>query len=112
MTERQSQLIEAYIPSPRDESLDFDEYYVKDNIGRIYKVHIRDIYPHGEETLYGVYTDGGRHIKCWCDDIGGYPKRHLYDNKTDCQDDTHSLYDNWETLREIQKQEVTYEDQR
>lgn len=36
MTDREKLMIEAYIPSPRDESLEDFEYYVKADNGRIY----------------------------------------------------------------------------
>lgn len=106
MTDREQRMIEAYIPSPRDESLDFDEYYVKDNAGRVHRVHFREIYPHKEDTFYSVYTDGGKHIKCWLDELGGFPMAYLYDNYDDCKNDTHSLYNNWEYLRELQEKEA------
>ena len=104
MTDRERELIAAYIPTPRDESLDDFEYYVKDRGGRIYKVYIADIYPHltDDETHYSVFTDDGKRITDTTDD-GNFPMRHLYDNKQDCKDETHNFYSGWERLREIQK---------
>ena len=107
MTEREKELIAAYIPSPRDETLGDFDYFVKDCAGRIYKVHIAGIYPHlpDEETYYSVYTDGGKRITDFTDD-GNFPMRHMYDNKQDCKDETHNFYSGWERLREIQQREV------
>lgn len=55
MTEREKQLIEAYLPSPRDASLDWDEYYCEGMGGRVYKVHIVELCPCGNEMHYSVY---------------------------------------------------------
>lgn len=101
MTDRQRQMIEAYLPHERDESLDWDEYYVKDTAERIQKVHIFEICPCGEETHYGVRTDSGKTIRCFTSD-GRFAKRHMYDNKIDCKNETHFMFDNWEKLRELQ----------
>lgn len=104
MTDREKELIEAYIPSPRDHSLDWDEYFAKDCAGRVYKVHISGILPCGGlegENHYSVYTDGGKRITDFTED-GNFPKRRLYDNKQDCRDETHNFYGNWERLRELQ----------
>ena len=51
MTDRQKELIEFYIPSPKDPTLLFGEYYLMYN-GRsreyIRKVRVGSIYPHSE----------------------------------------------------------------
>lgn len=105
MTEREKQMIAAYIPSERDKTLDVGfEYYVKDCAGRIYKVHISSILPYNDETRYSVYTDGGKRITDSTDD-GNFPLRHMYDNKRDCKDETHWTNNNWECLRRIQEAE-------
>ena len=53
MTEREKELIEAYIPSPRDTALGDFQYYAQDLSGRIQKVEITDICPRANgETVY------------------------------------------------------------
>ncbi len=109
LTDRQKQLIESYIPSHRDESLDRDEYYVLYS-GRskeyIRKVRICTFLPHGDSIEYGV-----RDVKsnAWVDAGYGTPFRGwrmaaLYDNKEDCKNQTHCMYANWEDLRKIQQE--------
>ena len=108
MTDRQRELIAFYIPSPRDETLEPGEYYVKDTADRIRKVYLIDIFPHGEDTEYGAYEVGtNRRIYADYekDPYRGFRKCFLYDNREDCRDNTHSWYDNWEELREIQEAE-------
>ena len=108
MTDRQRQLISAYIPNPRDPELGFDEYYVCDTAGRIRKVKIRDIFPHDEDSTYGVFeVSSGRRIDAgfgspWV----GFYKYALYDNKEDCKNQTHLLYNGWEELRKIQEEDI------
>ena len=55
MTEYQRRQIAAYLPSPRDKTLNDFEYYVLDTADRVRKVYVRDILPHDEETTYGCY---------------------------------------------------------
>lgn len=106
MTERQKQMIEAYIPSPRDETLDISEYYIRDDNDKIQKVYISEINPGGlyENSVYGVrYSSNGNRF---CGGLG-YGQTHmwdLYDNKDDCRDMTHAIYDGWEELRRIQNE--------
>lgn len=105
MTDRERQLIEAYIPHPRDASLDDFDYYVKDVVGRIFKVHIVGIYPHlDDDTHYSVYTDNGKRITDFTSD-SNFPMRHMYDNKQNCKDETHNWFNNWEKLRELQRED-------
>ena len=107
MTDRQKQMIEAYIPSEPDKTLDFLEYYILDDYDKVQKVFVRDINPsiNDDRTYYGVhYSSTGNRYS------GGYgygrtPKSALYDNKDDCRRQTHMMYDNWEYLRELQKGE-------
>lgn len=109
MTDREKQLIDAYIPSPRDPELDVFDYYVKDTADRIFKVHIAGIYPTGGldgENHYSVFTERGKRITDFTED-GNFPMRHLYDNKQDCRDETHNWYNDWEALRELQRKETT-----
>lgn len=106
MTERTKQLIEAYIPSPRDPELDDFEYFVEDVFGRIQKGYIRDIIPdmESEGLLYLLYNGRGK--------ITGFRKHNsfaksdMYDNREDCRNHTHLSYDYWEALREEEKNEV------
>ena len=112
MTDRERQLIEAYIPSPRDPELEFGEYYVLDIRDRPVKVRVVNIAPHGEGTVYQVETPSGRLVHgCWESDAdtwggGWYAMAHLYDNKEDCRSSTHVMYDGWEHLRELQRKET------
>ena len=112
MTDRQKQLIAGYLPNPRDPDLEPDEYYVLDMRDRPTKVRLVNIAPHGDDTVYQVVTPTGRAVhgpyEVEPDIFGGgwyYPGA-LYDNKQDCKDCTHSGYDWWEYLREIQQKEA------
>lgn len=107
MTEREKELIEAYIPSPRDTTLGDFEYYAQDQNGRIQRVEITDILPTADGgTLYRVVQTNSRHrVKGWRD-YDGYAMSDLYDNKQDCKDETHLGYNYWERLREIQRREA------
>lgn len=103
MTERQQKMIEAYLPHPRDDSLDAYEYYYKRDDDKVVKVYISDIFPHENETHYGCrYSSNGQRVHT-CYEWDGIPKRQLYDNKEDCKDDVHLMCDYWEELREIQQ---------
>ena len=108
MTDREKELIEAYIPSPRDTTLGDFEYYAQDLNGRIQRVEITDIFPTADGgTLYRVVQTNSRHrVKGWCD-YDAYAMSDLYDNKQDCKDETHLGYNYWERLREIQQKEAT-----
>ena len=108
MTERQKRQIEAYIPSPRDESLDPFDYYIEDDYGKIHKVYIQDIAPHFEDdsTRYGVrYSATGKRCNLPWGTYGMTRKSDLYDNKEDCRNHTHYMCDFWEELRKLQKEE-------
>ena len=112
MTERQKQLIEGYLPSPRDQSLDKFEYYVEDSRGRAVVVHVGNIaYDKYERAIYQVFTASGQLIhgphECDTETFGGgwYHMSALYDNKTDCKNWEHTMYDDWEELRKIQEAE-------
>ena len=109
MTDRERELIAAYIPSPRDEELGEYDYYVKVYCGnktKILRGHITEIFPYfvENENRYRICTDSGKTINNWKQD-GTFSMRELYDNKQDCRDGTHAWFDNWEKLREIQKAE-------
>ena len=109
MTDRQKQLIAAYLPNPRDPDLGEDEYYVEDTAGKVRKVMIREILPHGDYTTYGCYeVSTGRRIDAgWGSVWVGFYMHNLYDNKQDCRDHAHAFYDDWEELRRIQMKEAT-----
>lgn len=114
MTDREKQMIEAYLPNPPDPTLGDQEFYFKHITSggvRIIRVFALDVLPHREGTEYGLYQEHGTNLR-WIDSFGlGDPsrgaRRHdLYDNKQDCKDDTHMMYDDWEYLREVQKKEA------
>lgn len=105
MTDREKYMIEYYIPSPRDETLDDNEYYIKaEYSGRVHKVYISDICPDilHDRTLYGVRysATGKRFYKD--ENYGTVQMSELYDNKQDCKEQTHLFYDAWERLRGIE----------
>lgn len=105
MTDRIKQMIEWYIPNPRDESLDRGEYYYKREDGKIFKVWISEICP----TEYGIgyrcrYSHNCKLVHAF-GEYGTIPMRQLYDNKKDCADCSHLMFDNWEELRELQNGE-------
>lgn len=108
MTERQKQMIEAYLPSPPDPELGFNEYYIRDAYDRIQKVYIQEINPdlRSDCILYGVrYCSNGNRFGGAYNDYGTTHKWDLYDNKEDCRNATHVCYDNWEDMRELQRKE-------
>ena len=106
MTDRQKQMIESYLPHPKDETLKENEYYVLDTADRVRKVYIRSIFCHSgdREDTYDCYeVSTGRRIDAGWDDIWiGFRRGELYDNKQDCKDRTHSMYAYWEELRKVQ----------
>lgn len=117
MTDRQRQMIAGYLPNPRDPDLDPDDYYVEDMRGRAVTVHIQNIaYNKYGTTIYQVRTDSGRLVhgpwETEPDLFGGgwYTKANLYDNREDCIHSEHCSYDDWEDLRELQKQEEAQQD--
>ena len=110
MTDRERQLIEAYLPHPRDPELRDGEYYVKDSAFRVHKVEIRTIFPGdidgaAEYDCYEVST-GNRIDPGWGSPWRGFRKCYLYDNRQDCKDWTHEMYDGWEHLRVLQQKEA------
>lgn len=106
MTEREKQLIEAYIPSPKDTSLGVFEYYAQDSSGRVQRVEIVEILPYRETTYYSiVQVKTRKRIRGWRE-YEAFAMGDLYDNKEDCKNDTHLGYDYWENLRKIQEREA------
>lgn len=101
MTDRERKMIEAYIPSPKDETLSFGEYYILDDHDRVQKVYIQDIMPGmiDESTKYGVkFCSTGKRYNGW-KGYGNTDMSELYDNKEDCRNMTHCMYGDWEKLR-------------
>lgn len=105
-------MIAGYIPNPRDPELDELDYYVEDARGRAVTVHITQIAIGAEDrTICQVRTEAGRLVHGpWESEpelMGGgwYTKSHLYDNREDCLHGEHSMYDDWEELRDLQRQE-------
>ena len=109
MTEREKAMIEAYLPNPRDPELGDDEYYVLDTAGKVRRVYVSSICPCGEyDTTYGCNeVSTNRRIDAgWGSWYTGFKRSNMYDNKIDCRNQTHFMYDNWEKLRELQAKEV------
>ena len=82
MTEYQRRQIAAYLPSPRDKTLNDFEYYVLDTADRVRKAYVREILPHDEETTYGCYeVSTNRRIDAgWGNEFIGFRFGELYDN--------------------------------
>jgi hypothetical protein len=113
MTDRQRQMIEFYLPNPRDPELEPMEYYVEDMRGRAVKVHIQDIAANRDGVaIHQVRTDSGRLVhgpwETEPDLIGGgwYTMANMYDNRLDCINSEHSMCNEWEQLRELQLKEA------
>ena len=109
MTDRERQMIAEYLPNPPDPSLDFEEFYFLQN-NRVIRVYALDCFCHEHDVCYGLYTKrGGRLVRVdegWGDPFHGAYRHELYDNKEDCRNQTHSWFDRWEQLRELQKKEA------
>ena len=112
MTERQKQMIDAYLPSPRDPDLEDDWYYVLDARDRPVKVRIFAIaFDREGNTIVQVCDKAGRFVHGPYEtdsvSLGGswYHEGSLYDNKPDCKSSLHSWYHDWEALRKLQMEE-------
>lgn len=105
MTDRERQLIEAYLPHPRDPELPEGEYYVLDRANRVQRVYVTDIYPHfeGEDELVVVQADTRKTVTGWME-FGGFPMSDLYDNREDCRARAHVAYAYWEQLRKLEEE--------
>ena len=110
MTDRERQMIEYYIPHPRDPELEDGEYYYLQYTSsgeRVIKVVPLDVLPYDDGTEYGIYQKRGtqyRRIDAGYDDpLRGVRMHDLYDNRQDCRDQTHMSWDHWEELRRLQK---------
>lgn len=102
--EKTRKQIEAYIPSPRDKALGFNEYYVNQN-GRVKRGHVCELFETDDgDDLLGLVDDRGRQIHgLW--EFDSFRRCELYDNEADCRNQTHGAYDGWEQLRRMQEED-------
>ena len=113
MDDRIRRMIESYLPHPRDPSLQDGEYFFRretEKGPRIIRVFALDILPLRDGTEYGIYQSrGGRLVRVDARGDGdpnrGVYMHDLYDNKEDCRDSTHYMYDEWENLRQVEQEE-------
>lgn len=108
MTEREKLMVETYLPNRRDPNLPEGEYYILDNNERIQQVYISNIYPDMEHdsTTYGVIlSKTGKRYRGGSGYDGSVHMYDLYDNKEDCRNWAHGVYDGWEQLRALQEGE-------
>ena len=109
--ERTRQMIEYYLPNPPDPELEDNEfYYLQEGMtSRVIRVFALDVLPVKDGTEYGLYTKkGGRLVRVdagYGDPFRGARKHDLYDNKIDCRNHEHNTCEEWERLRQIQKEE-------
>lgn len=112
MTDRERQMIETYLPHPRDPELEIGTYYYLQYTSsgeRVIKVWPLDILPTKDGTEYGIYQQRGGQLQRidagYGDPLRGVHMHDLYDNKQDCRDQTHMCWDRWEELRKLQEAE-------
>ncbi len=109
MTDREKELIAFYLPSPPDPTLDFMDFYMRDSTDRVIRVHATDIGMDDEGEYRRVWRSNGTGVFNAPGEVsrlpGWYYAWALYDNKQDCKDNTHCLYNRWEYLRELQQKE-------
>lgn len=112
MTEREKELVRAYLPHARDRTLEDGEfYYLQSTSGgeRVIRVFALDVLCCRDGTEYGIYQQkGGRLVRIdagYGDPFRGIRMGSLYDNKEDCRDQTHIMFDGWEGLRHTQEAE-------
>ena len=107
-------MIEEYLPNPPDPTLEDGEYYFKQSTmggDRIIRVFALDVLPHEDGVEFGLYQRHGGQMR-WVDGYGlgdrnrGARMGRLYDNREDCQNDTHWFFDGWEELRKVQREEA------
>lgn len=86
------------------EALGFNEYYINQN-GRVKRGHVCELFETDDgDDLLGLVDDRGRQIHgLW--EFDSFRRCELYDNETDCRNQTHGAYDDWERLRRIQEGE-------
>ena len=111
MTDREREMIDYYLPNAPDTELEEGEYYYlqnKSGTERIIRVYPLDVFPTKRGTEYGLYTKKGGRL-CWVDTgwgdnhYRGAYRSDLYDNKTDCKNQTHMGCSWWEDLRKVQQ---------
>lgn len=115
MTDRERLMIQEYLPNPPDPTLGFEEFYYRQSTMKgeqVIKVQVISIFPGqiGGDLEYGIYQIFGNSLRWvdtgWGDRNRGCHRSELYDNKDDCRDQTHLWCENWEHLRELQRQEA------
>ena len=79
-----------------DTTLNRDEYYVEDINGKIQRGRITDLYCDRFGNDLYILSNGKGKINSGYDDLGGFRKYHLYDNKEDCKNLAHYAFDGWE----------------
>ena len=116
MDKKTRDLIADIIPGEPDPTLEPGEYYyLQETMGgpRVLRVFALEILPHRDGTEYGIYTRRGVQLvrvdSGWGDPSRGVHMHDLYDNKDDCRARTHYFYDEWERIREIQREEANHE---
>ena len=101
-------LLQAAATERAVESLGSDcaiiDYYVNQN-GRVKRGHVCELFETDDgDDLIGLVDDRGRQIHgLW--EFDSFRRCELYDNETDCRNQTHGAYDDWERLRKIQEDE-------
>lgn len=116
MTDRERELCLFYIPGEPDGTLGAEEFYwLQPTLGgdRVIRVYALDVLPRHDGTEYGIYQkrsgDMVRIDAGYGDPFRGVPRSALYDNKADCKAQTHMLFDGWERLRQLQREEGTHD---
>lgn len=112
MTDRERNLINTYLPSPPDAELGFMDFYMRDSADRVIRVHAAEIAVGEEGEFRRVWRKNGSGVFNASGEVSRMPGWYyvwaLYDNKQDCRDNSHCLYNGWEHLRRLQ-QEATPE---
>ena len=79
-----------------DTTLERNEYYVEDVNGKVVKGWVTGLYLDMNGTVKHILRNGRGRIDSGMDDMGGFRKGNMYDNKEDCRNEIHLFYDNWE----------------
>lgn len=97
------ELAAVYLPHERDPELEpLEYYYLQPTMRgeRVIKVEVREVLPTKDGTEYGIYQSGRRIDVGYGDGLRGVRMAALYDNKRDCKNQTHLMFDGWEALRD------------
>lgn len=109
MTDRERELIGFYLPTPPDPTLGFMEFYMRDSADRVIRVRASEIAFDNEGEFRLVWRSKGTGVFNAAGEVGRFPGWYyvwaLYDNKPDCKDNQHCLYNGWEFLRRLQQEE-------